>query len=124
MRAWVFLFAAICFEVIGTTSIKYLMVYFPFLGYLFMYGMIAMSYFFLALAVKNVPLGVAYALWEGIGIVLVTAVSVFCFGESLGVYKVIGLGLIITGALLIKSGGNSHRSGQTKTKRPLTYVEA
>ena len=44
--------------------------------------MIALSYIFLAFAVKKIALGVAYALWEGIGILLITLFSVMLFDET------------------------------------------
>ena len=104
MRSWIYLLLAIGAEVIGTTSMKLAATHAPVAGMLLMYGMIGLSYFFLALAVKRVPVGVAYALWEGIGIVLITAVSVAWLGESIGLYKAVGLGVMIAGILLIKSG--------------------
>lgn len=107
MRAWVYLLVAIFFEVIGTSSIKLLVHDFPLIGYGVMYCLIGLSYFFLSLSVKKVPVGVAYALWEGIGIVLITMVSVALFNEQLGLFKIGGLGLIIVGILLIKSGTQS-----------------
>ncbi|WP_375737847.1 SMR family transporter [Pseudomonas boanensis] len=104
MRSWIYLMVAIAFEVAGTTSMKFAADQYPILGHLLMYGLVGLSYFFLALAVKRVPVGVAYALWEGIGIVLITAVSVAWLGESLGLYKALGLGVMIAGILLIKAG--------------------
>lgn len=95
MRSWIYLLLAIGAEVIGTTSMKLAATHAPVAGMLLMYGMIGLSYFFLALAVKRVPVGVAYALWEGIGIVLITAVSVAWLGESIGLYKAVGLGVMI-----------------------------
>ncbi|UVM21630.1 SMR family transporter [Pseudomonas wadenswilerensis] len=104
MRSWIYLFIAITAEVIGTASMKFAASHFPILGHGLMYLMIGLSYFFLALAVKRVPVGVAYALWEGIGIVLITLISVTWLGESLGLLKATGLGVMIAGILLIKSG--------------------
>ncbi|MFR0689235.1 SMR family transporter [Enterobacterales bacterium AE_CKDN230030158-1A_HGKHYDSX7] len=77
---------------------------FPVAGLLVMYLMIGLSYYFLSLAVKRVPVGVAYALWEGIGIVLITLVSAIWLGEHLGVEKALGLAVMIAGILLVKSG--------------------
>lgn len=105
MRSWIYLFAAILCEVIGTSVMKFAGSHHaPLIGYLVMYAMIGLSYCFLALAVKKVPVGVAYALWEGIGIVLITFISVLWFGELVGLYKALGLGLIIMGVLMIKAG--------------------
>lgn len=114
MRSWIYLLLAIGAEVIGTTSMKLAAIHAPVAGLLLMYGMIGLSYFFLALAVKRVPVGVAYALWEGI--VLITAVSVAWLGESIGLYKAVGLGVMIAGILLIKSG--THNGEASRTKAP------
>ncbi|MCO7520941.1 MULTISPECIES: SMR family transporter [unclassified Pseudomonas] len=107
MRSWIYLSVAITAEVIGTASMKFAATHFPMMGYVVMYGMICLSYFFLALAVKRVPVGVAYALWEGIGIVLITLVSVLWLGESLGWAKALGLAVMIAGILLVKAGTRS-----------------
>ncbi|MDH1628964.1 SMR family transporter [Pseudomonas mosselii] len=104
MRSWIYLIVAITFEVIGTASMKLAATHFPVLGHAVMYVMICLSYFFLALAVKRVPVGVAYALWEGFGIVLITLISVLWLGESLGWTKVLGLAVMIAGILLVKAG--------------------
>ncbi len=55
MRSWIYLLLAIGAEVIGTTSMKLAATHAPVAGMLLMYGMIGLSYFFLALAVKRVP---------------------------------------------------------------------
>ena len=119
MRAWFFLALAIISEVLGTSSMKYASLHAPVIGHLIMYTMIALSYYFLALAVKRVPVGVAYALWEGIGIVLITIISVIWFDELLGLYKALGLGLIILGILLIKKGTKEEH----KPQRPASQLQ-
>ncbi|KAF1071919.1 MAG: Spermidine export protein MdtJ [Pseudomonas citronellolis] len=114
MRSWIYLFAAIGFEVAGTTSIKLAHHLAPLYGHLLMYVMIGLSYYCLSLAIKRVPVGVAYALWEGIGIVLITLVSVTWLGEQLSLDKALGLAVMIAGILLIKSGT---RSGAAPAER-------
>ncbi len=104
MIYWIFLVLAIVAEVIGTLSMKHASVSGDFTGMVVMYVMIAISYILLAIAVKKVALGVAYALWEGIGILFITTFSVMWFGESLSPMKIGGLVLLITGIGLIKSG--------------------
>ncbi len=72
MIYWMFLGLAIITEVIGTLSMKYASVSGDSAGMIVMYIMIASSYILLSMAVKKVALGVAYALWEGIGILIIT----------------------------------------------------
>ncbi|TDB54248.1 multidrug/spermidine efflux SMR transporter subunit MdtJ [Photorhabdus khanii] len=104
MIYWLFLAIAIVTEVIGTLSMKHASVSGGMGGMAVMYIMIATSYILLAMAVKKVALGVAYALWEGIGILFITVFSVMWFDESLSLMKVGGLALLVTGIMLIKSG--------------------
>ena len=104
MFYWVLLALAIVAEITGTLSMKWASVSDGNTGFILMLVMIALSYIFLSFAVKKIALGVAYALWEGIGIVLITLFSVLLFDESLTVMKAAGLATLIAGIVLIKSG--------------------
>lgn len=104
MIYWIFLVLAIMTEVIGTLSMKHASVSGDFTGMIVMYTMITTSYILLAVAIKKVALGVAYALWEGIGILFITTFSVMWFNESLSPMKMSGLVLLIAGIALIKMG--------------------
>ncbi|OTA15667.1 spermidine export protein MdtJ [Xenorhabdus vietnamensis] len=118
MIYWIFLALAIVAEVIGTLSMKQASVSGDFTGMIVMYTMITTSYILLAIAVKKVALGVAYALWEGIGILFITAFSVLWFNESLSLMKIGGLILLIAGIALIKIGSKKvqdHASNNTST---------
>ena len=68
-------------------------------GYLLSFWMLALT-----LAAK-VPLGIAYAVWAGAGVVLVAAVSWLVFRESLTLIQIIGMGLVIGGVVLLELGG-------------------
>ncbi|MBI6547302.1 multidrug/spermidine efflux SMR transporter subunit MdtJ [Xenorhabdus lircayensis] len=119
MIYWIFLALAIVAEVIGTLSMKHASVSGDFTGMIVMYTMITTSYILLALAVKKVALGVAYALWEGIGILFITAFSVLWFDETLSLMKMGGLALLIAGIALIKIGAKkapNHTSNNTSNK--------
>ncbi|WP_312626348.1 multidrug/spermidine efflux SMR transporter subunit MdtJ [Scandinavium sp.] len=104
MFYWILLALAIATEIIGTLSMKWASVSNGHAGYILMLGMIALSYIFLSFAVKKIALGVAYALWEGVGILLITLFSVTLFDETLTVMKVAGLATLVAGIVLIKSG--------------------
>ncbi|PXV30710.1 multidrug/spermidine efflux SMR transporter subunit MdtJ, partial [Salmonella enterica subsp. enterica serovar Newport] len=73
-------------------------------GFILMLVMITLSYIFLSFAVKKIALGVAYALWEGIGILFITIFSVLLFDEALSTMKIAGLLTLVAGIVLIKSG--------------------
>ncbi|MBK5072829.1 multidrug/spermidine efflux SMR transporter subunit MdtJ [Budviciaceae bacterium CWB-B4] len=104
MIYWLLLLMAIITEVIGTLSMKYASETGSIYGHIIMYMMITISYLLLSLSIKRVALGVAYALWEGVGVLLITAFSVLLFGEEISVVKAVGLTVLLLGIILIKSG--------------------
>ncbi|GKX54815.1 spermidine export protein MdtJ [Leminorella grimontii] len=104
MIYWFFLFLAIVSEVIGTLSMKYASETGHISGHVVMYVMITLSYILLSLSVKRVALGVAYALWEGVGVVLITLFSALIFDEAISPMKALGLGTLLLGIMLIKQG--------------------
>ena len=116
MIYWMFLGLAIITEVIGTLSMKYASVSGDSAGMIVMYIMIASSYILLSMAVKKVALGVAYTLWEGIGILIITTFSVMWFHESLSPLKLGGLALLIAGITLIKYGTKKVQKKQPAAK--------
>lgn len=111
MLYWILLLLAIISEVIGTLTMKWASASGERTGYIFMLSMITLSYIFLTFAVRRIPLGVAYAMWEGIGIVLITLFSIFLFGESLSPMKAAGLLTLIVGITLIKLGTVTAKEG-------------
>lgn len=67
------------------------------------------SFFFLAQALKVMPLGVAYAIWGGLGIVLTALVSVVIFRQSLDLAALIGIALIVGGVVVMNVFSHSAR---------------
>ena len=60
------------------------------------------AFYFLSLCLRtDVPVGIAYAIWSGVGVVLLALVGLLWFGQALDTPAIIGLGLIITGVVLI-----------------------
>jgi len=104
MFYWILLALAIVAEITGTLSMKWASVSDGSTGFILMLVMITLSYIFLSFAVKKIALGVAYALWEGIGILLITLFSVMLFDETLTTMKIAGLTTLVAGIVLIKSG--------------------
>jgi small multidrug resistance pump len=58
-------------------------------------------YFFLSLTLRTVPVGIAYAIWSGVGIILISTSSWIVFGQSLDVAAIVGMALIVAGVLVI-----------------------
>ena len=65
--------------------------------YIVMYVLIAVSYYFLSIAAKKISIGVAYAVWEGLGISLITVVSIVLFDSDLNSQELLGLMLAVIG---------------------------
>lgn len=61
----------------------------------------AVAFYFLSLTLRVMPTGVVYAVWSGMGIVFITAIGWFWFGERLDLPALIGLGLIIAGVMVV-----------------------
>jgi len=59
------------------------------------------SFYLLAQVIKTIPLGIAYAIWAGVGIILTALVGYFIFKQSLDIAAMAGIGLIISGVLVI-----------------------
>lgn len=105
MRHWLFMVAAIVTEVVGTLAMKWgTQVGSPMLGLGIMYVMLVLSYTSLAMAVKRLPLAVAYGAWESLGLVLITVCSAWLFAEALSPIKLAAIALIILGIVLLERG--------------------
>ncbi|GAK20763.1 spermidine export protein MdtJ [Vibrio sp. JCM 19052] len=74
-----------------------------------MYILISLSYYFLSLAAKKISIGVAYACWEGLGIALITIVSMFYFDSQLNAQELFGLALVVVGVVLVTLGEEHHQ---------------
>lgn len=96
-----YLFIAIISEVIATSSLK------ASAGFTRLYPSIAvvvgyiLSFILLSLVLKSMPVGIAYAIWAGMGIVLVACAGFVFFGQKLDAYAIAGMVLIIAGVLMI-----------------------
>ncbi|HLV27718.1 MAG TPA: SMR family transporter [Burkholderiaceae bacterium] len=108
-QAYLYLGIAIVAEVVATTALKasdgftrlgpsVLTV----LGY-------AMAFYCLALTLRVIPTGVAYAIWSGVGIVLISVAGWLVFRQSLDLPAIIGMGLILAGVVVINVFSQSVR---------------
>ena len=62
----------------------------------------ALAFYLLSLVMRTLPTGVVYAVWSGLGIVLIAAVGWVMFGQKLDVPALIGMGLIVAGVAVIQ----------------------
>lgn len=96
---WLSLYGAIGFEVAGTYSIKLSDGFsnpLPSVCVLLFY---CTSFIMMSYAVRRIDLGVAYAIWSGIGIVAITGIGVFLFREPLTIRKMVSIVVIIIGVI-------------------------
>ena len=111
---YVFLSLAIIGEVIATTFLKFTsgdrQVWWAYpivgVGYVFAFWMLSLT------LSRGVPLGIAYALWAGIGVVLVAIISWLVFSESLTWMQLVGMALVIGGVVLLELGGRHDTAAQ------------
>ncbi|WP_088348403.1 MULTISPECIES: multidrug efflux SMR transporter [Rhodomicrobium] len=98
---WAYLILAIAAEVVATSALKASESFTrlgPSLIVVFGYGA---AFYLLSLTLKTMPLGVVYALWSGLGIVLVALVGWLVFRQHLDAPAVIGIALILAGVAII-----------------------
>lgn len=98
---YVYLIIAIAAETVGTTALQasaQFTRFWPSVLVVLAYGL---SFYLLALALQYMPVGVVYALWSGLGIVLIACIGFFIFGQALDAAAILGLGLIIAGIAVI-----------------------
>jgi small multidrug resistance pump len=99
---YVFLALAIVAEVVATSALKASMGFtrlWPSLTVVLGYGL---AFYMLALVLRSLPVGVAYAIWAGLGIVLVTVVGVVIYGERPDLPALLGMSMIVGGVLIIQ----------------------
>jgi small multidrug resistance pump len=102
MNAYYYLAIAICAEVIATVSmkaVKGLSTPIPLLLIIVGYGI---AFWMLTLVVRTVPVGVAYAVWAGMGIVMGSIAALFLYGQKLDIPAMLGMALIVLGVVVIQ----------------------
>lgn len=102
MPPYVYLSFAILFEVIATSALKASEAFTRPLPSVFVVVGYGVAFYSLSLALRGVPLGIAYGLWSGVGIVLVSIAGWVIYHQKLDLAAIIGLGLIIAGVLVIQ----------------------
>ena len=102
---WFILIVAGLFEVVWATALKMSNGFRnPLADAVFVVGM-ALSVWLLAVAMKTIPMGTAYAVWTGIGAIGGVAVGIIAFGESASVLRIVSAALIVAGIVGLKLAG-------------------
>lgn len=92
---------AIVAEVIGTTALKASEGFTRLAPSLIVVVGYAVAFYCLSLVLKSIPVGVTYAIWSGLGIVLITVVAFLVYGQRIDLAGLIGMGLIIAGVVVL-----------------------
>jgi small multidrug resistance pump len=110
MNAYLYLAIAIVAEVIGTTALKAVAGFSKPLPLLLVVTGYGIAFWMLSLVMKSIPVGVTYAIWSGLGIVLISIASLVIYGQKLDLAALLGIGLIVAGVLVIQlfSGSSGH----------------
>lgn len=101
MQNWLLLAAAICFEVVATSALKASAGFSKLWPSLLAAGGYALAFYFLALTLRTIPVGVAYAIWAGAGVALITLIGWLVFNQTLDLAAVIGILFIVVGVLIL-----------------------
>lgn len=100
---YLFLLCAIIAEVIATSALKAANGFTNLVPSLIVVVGYAAAFYFLSLTLRTLPVGIAYAIWSGLGIVLISIVGWVIYKQALDLPAILGMGLIIAGVIVINT---------------------
>ena len=98
---WFYLGIAIVSEVIATSALKAADGFTQLVPSIIVVLGYAAAFYFLSLTLRFIPIGVAYAVWSGVGIVLVSLIGWFIYRQPLDIAAMIGIGFIVAGVVIL-----------------------
>ncbi len=101
MNPYLALALAISAEVVATSALKATQSFTQLVPSVITVVGYSAAFFFLSVAIKYIPVGVAYGIWSGLGIVLISIAAYFLYGQTLTLQQILGLGLIVTGVIVV-----------------------
>jgi len=101
MQQWIYLGVAIVSEVIGTLALNASAGFSRLWPSLIVVAGYAVAFYCLSLALKSIPVGIAYAIWSGVGVALIALVGWAIFGQALDAPAIIGIALIVAGVIVL-----------------------
>jgi small multidrug resistance pump len=101
LKIYLPLMVAIVLEVIATSALQASQQFTRLWPTLLMALGYAGAFYFLSIALRGIPVGVAYAIWSGLGIVLISVIGWVIFGQKLDLAAIVGLGFILAGVLIV-----------------------
>ncbi|WP_273486282.1 SMR family transporter [Lentibacter algarum] len=104
---YLYLAIAVAFETIGTSAMQASQQFTRLWPSVLVIVGYAISFYFMALTLRFMPVGIVYALWSGLGIILIALIGYAVFGQKLDLPAIAGLGLIIAGIVVIQLFSNA-----------------
>ncbi|MGE0716315.1 MAG: multidrug efflux SMR transporter [Alphaproteobacteria bacterium] len=99
---WFYLGVAIAAEIVATSALKASQGFGRLWPGLLAIAFYVVTFWFLSQALRTIPLGIAYAIWSGVGIVVLAAIGWVWYRQSLDAAALIGMALILAGIIVIK----------------------
>ena len=96
---WLYLTLTIALEVCDTPSMKFSEGFLKLMPPIMIFAFYSLSFALFTLVLKTIDVSVAYAIWAGLGVLLITLVGIFWFDESTSALKIASIGLIIIGVV-------------------------
>lgn len=112
--AWIYLTAAILFEIVGTVSMKLSHGFTKAIPSVLMIIFYLLAFTCLNFTLKTIPVSVAYAIWSGVGTAAIAVIGYVAFKETLTVMKVTAIILIIVGVALLNISSESSETDKTR----------
>lgn len=104
---WFYLAIAIVAEVTGTSALKAAEGFTRLVPSLVVVAGYLIAFYFLSLSLRTIPIGIAYAVWSGIGIALLALIGWMIYGQSLDTPAIVGLALIVSGVVVLNGFSKS-----------------
>jgi small multidrug resistance pump len=101
MIHWLYLTIAIVAEVVGTSFLRASEGFTKLVPSVLVVIGYGLAFFFLSLTLKDIPVGIAYAVWSGAGVTLIAAIGWVFFGQKLDAPAILGMGLIVAGVIVL-----------------------
>jgi small multidrug resistance pump len=102
MNNWVYLGLAIFSEVIATASLKSTEGFTRLVPSIVVLAGYSAAFYFLPLTLDTIPIGVAYAVWSGVGVATITLVSFVLYDQKIDAAGLVGIGLIVAGVVVLR----------------------
>ena len=102
MRTWLFLGLAIASEVTATASLKATEGFTKLMPSIVVLASYSAAFYFLSLTLEDIPIGVAYAVWSGVGVAAIALISVVYMDQKIDLAGVVGISLIVIGVIVLR----------------------